>query len=108
MDNPIATPSLLTTLVDYQAGSVVSRVLFRNEGCVMTAFAFAEGEGLTEHSTPHDAAVQLLEGTVRISVAGEHHDVEAGQILHLPAGIPHTLHGGKAFKMLLILMKKSP
>ena len=104
--NPIATPQPLADLVAYQPGSVVSRVLFRNEGGVVTLFAFGEGEGLTEHSSPHDALVQILDGRVRIEVGGEEHEVGEGEILHLPASVPHALHGGEAFKMLLTLMRK--
>lgn len=107
MTNPIATATRLADLVQYQPDSVVSRVLFRNDGGVMTLFAFAEGQGLTEHSSPHDAIVQLLEGGVRITVGDDDHDVEAGEMLHLPASVPHALHGGRPFKMLLTLLKRS-
>lgn len=106
MDDPIAGPTKLAELVRYQPGSVVSRVLLRTEGGVMTLFAFAEGEGLTEHSTPHDATVHVLEGAVRITVGDRDHDLLTGDILHLPASVPHALHGGPPFKMLLTLLKK--
>lgn len=105
-NSQIGHPERLVDLVDYQPGSVVSRVILRNEGGVMTVFAFAEGEGLTEHSTPHDASILLLEGAVRVTVGEEEHEVGTGEILHLPASVPHTLHGGRPFKMLLILLKK--
>ncbi|MDX1646565.1 MAG: cupin domain-containing protein [Longimicrobiales bacterium] len=102
----IDVPRSLPDLVVYQAGSVVSRVIFRNEGGVMTLFAFAEGEGLTEHSSPHDAIVQILDGRVRVTVGEEDHEVSAGEVLHLPASVPHALHGGEPFKMLLTLLMK--
>jgi quercetin dioxygenase-like cupin family protein len=105
MDDPIAQPTPLAELVDYQAGSVVSRVLLRNEGGVMTLFAFAEGQGLSEHSTPHDASVLVLEGEVEVDVAGDCHNVSTGQILHLPPSVPHSLHGKAPFKMLLTILK---
>lgn len=107
-EQPIDTPQPLADLIAYQPGSVVSRVILRNEGGVMTLFAFAEGEGLTEHSSPHDATVLILDGSVRISVGDADHEVAEGEILHLPASVPHTLHGGGAFKMLLTLMKNPP
>ena len=106
MSTPIAVPTPLTDLVDYQPDSVVSKVVSRNEGGVMTIFAFAEGQGLTEHSTPHEATVILLEGEVRLTIADESHTLTAGQILHLPPGIPHALHGGGEFKLLLTILKK--
>jgi len=106
MKTPLSQPAALADLVDNQPGSVVSRVLLRNDGGVMTLFAFAEGEGLTEHTSPHDATVLLLEGSVEISVGDEEHRVAEGEMLHLPATVPHALHGDGAFKMLLTLLKK--
>lgn len=107
MTHPISTPARLTDLVSYQQGSVVSRVLFRDEAGVVTLFAFAEGEGLSEHSTPHEATVLVLEGRVRIDVGGTTHDVSEGEMLHLPASVPHALRGGEPFKMLLTLFKRA-
>jgi len=106
MDNPIEHPTPLAGLVDYQPSSVVSRVLLRNEGGTMTVFAFAAGEGLSEHATPHDATILVLEGDVRVTIEHVDHDVGPGQILRLPASVPHALHGGRAFKMLLTIFKK--
>ena len=74
----------------------------------MTLFAFAQGEGLTEHMSPHEATVQLLEGEALITIAGEPHTVRAGEMLHLPASVPHALHGEHAFKMLLTILKQPP
>lgn len=108
MSDAIARPTSLADLVAYQPGSVVSRVLLKNSGGVLTVFAFAEGEGLAEHSTPHDATVQVLEGSVRITVGDNDMEVTTGEIVHLPAGIPHTLHGGEPFKMLLIMLRSAP
>lgn len=97
----------LTDLVAYQDGSVVSRVVFRNDSGVMTAFAFAEGQGLTEHSSPHDAVVHVVDGRLRITIGDEVHDLAAGDILHLPPSVPHALEGGAPFKMLLTILKRS-
>jgi len=99
------SPTALADLVEYQTGSVVSRVLLRSGGGTMTVFAFAEGEGLTEHMTPHEATILVLEGSVNITLGDETHSVKAGEVLHLPATVPHTLHGGRRFKMLLTLLK---
>jgi quercetin dioxygenase-like cupin family protein len=105
-DEPILRPTQLADMVEYQDGSVVSRVLVKNKGGVQTLFAFAEGEGLTEHSTPHDATVLMLEGSVLITIGSDEHPMESCQMLRLPAGIPHALHGEHAFKMLLTILKK--
>ena len=98
-------PAPLRSLTIPQPGSVVSRVLFRNRGCTVTAFAFAEGEGLSEHATPQDALLIVLEGELRISLQGEDHHLKAGDILHIPASRRHTLHPGEAYRMLLVLAR---
>ena len=106
MDNPISAPRQLADLVEYQPESVVSRVVFRNPGGTLTLFAFAEGQGLSEHTNPNDAVVQVLEGRVSISIGGVAHVVGEGEMLHLPSSVPHELVGEGPFKMLLTLLKK--
>ncbi len=108
MDHLLATPQRLAGLVDYQPESVVSRVLFRGPGGTMTAFAFAEGQGLTEHTNPNDAIVHVLSGEASVRVAGVTHRVREGEVLYLPPSVPHALLEGSEFKMLLILLKAPP
>ncbi|NNM04432.1 MAG: cupin domain-containing protein, partial [Gemmatimonadetes bacterium] len=72
----------------------------------LTLFAFDKGEGLSEHSTPHDAVVEVLDGTVEITIGGEPFEVSAGQGLLLPASVPHALTAVTAFKMLLIMIRE--
>jgi len=103
---PLATPSTLVDLLDYQGGSVVSRTLVKKPTGTMTLFAFDEGEGLSEHSTPHDAVVQVLDGTVEITIGGAPNRVSAGEGLLLPASIPHALTAVTPFKMLLTMIRE--
>ena len=95
----------LGSLVDYQAGSIVSRQILKDRGGSVTAFAFDAGEGLSEHTTPHDALVQVIDGTARVEIAGETHEVGAGEIIHLPAGIPHAVQAEERFRMLLVMIR---
>jgi quercetin dioxygenase-like cupin family protein len=104
-EEPLSQPTELAGLIEYQPDSVVSRVLMKNSGGVMTVFAFDAGQGLSEHSTPHDATVQILEGEVTVEIAGEAHRVHAGETLRLPSAVPHALVGDRRFKMLLTLLK---
>ena len=104
--NPLSTPQKISDLLDYQAGSVVSRTLIKKPTGTLTLFAFDKGEGLSEHSTPHDAVVEVLDGTVEITIGGVPHQVSAGQGLLLPASIPHALTAVTAFKMLLIMIRE--
>ena len=105
MDTLIGTPASPADLVAIQPDAVVSRVLLKNPGGNLTLFAFDEGEGLSEHTTPHDAVVLILEGEARITVAGREHTVATGELLHLPASVPHALHAVRPFKMLLVMLR---
>jgi len=104
--HPLATPQKLGDLLDYQEGSVVSRTIIKKSTGTITLFAFDAGEGLSEHSTPHDAVVEVLDGTVEITIGGEPHRVSAGESLLLPAGIPHALAAITAFKMILTMIRE--
>ena len=95
----------MAALVEYQPGAVVSRTLVKKETGTVTAFAFDAGEGLSEHTTPFDALVVLIDGEAEISIAGQSHRVTAGQLLRLPAGRPHALRAVTRFKMLLIMIR---
>lgn len=105
LDAVLAAPSRLAELVTVQPGAVVSRTLVRTPGGSLTLFAFDGGQGLSEHTTPHEATVVVLDGRARITIAGTAHDVSAGGILHLPAGVPHALDAEEPFKMLLVMLK---
>jgi quercetin dioxygenase-like cupin family protein len=95
----------LDSLVDYQAGSIVSRQIVKDQGGSVTAFAFDSGEGLSEHTTPHEALIQVIDGTARVEIAGVAHAVGAGEIIHLPAGVPHAVQAEERFQMLLVMIR---
>ncbi len=92
-------------LVDYQEGAVVSRTVIERETGTVTLFAFGEGQGLSEHTAPYDALVYVLEGTGQITIAGTEHTVGAGEMLIMPADVPHGLHADVPFKMLLVMIR---
>jgi len=101
-------PSLTTKaagLVTYQPGAVVSREIVKKPSGNVTIFAFDQGEGLTEHSSPFDALVQVLEGTVDITISGKPHRVGGGELLLMPANEPHGLKAVSQFKMILTMIK---
>jgi quercetin dioxygenase-like cupin family protein len=98
----------LGSLVSYQAGSVVSRVLIDDKAGTVTLFAFGEGEGLSEHTTPYDALLQLLEGEAQVIIAGTKNHLEQGEAIILPAGKPHAVRASRRFKMLLTMIRSDP
>jgi quercetin dioxygenase-like cupin family protein len=98
-------PLTMTELVAYQDGSVVSRTLIDKNVGTLTVFAFGEGQGLSEHTAPYDAFVQILDGEAEIIIAGTVHHLTAGQMIIMPADKPHALKGVKRFKMLLVMIR---
>ena len=95
----------LVDLLQYQDGSIVSRVLLKNKGGTVTLFAFAEGEGLSEHTAPFDALAVVLDGEADIQIADERFKVQQGETITLPANRPHAVRATTKFKMLLIMIR---
>jgi len=92
-------------LVDYQPGAVVSRQVIAKPTGTVTLFAFDKGEGLSEHTAPFDALVQVLEGEVEITISKRPHRLKAGEAVIMPANEPHGLKALDRFKMLLVMIK---
>src|SRR5438045_1603212 len=92
----------LAELLQYQDGSIVSRVLLKNKGGTVTLFAFDVGEGLSEHTAPFDAFVVVTDGEAEVEIAGENFRVRQGETIILPANQPHAVRAATKFKMLLI------
>ena len=95
----------MNELVQYQPGAVVSRTLIDKKIGTLTLFAFDEGQGLSEHTAPYDATVQIVDGTADVTIAGTVHRVTAGQLIIMPANVPHSLRAVERFKMLLIMIR---
>jgi quercetin dioxygenase-like cupin family protein len=92
-------------LVGYQEGSVVSRTLMKKEAGTVTLFAFAAGEGLSEHTAPYDAMVHVLDGAAEVTISGETVTVGQGEMVIMPANEPHALKAAVPFKMMLIMLR---
>ena len=104
-ENILAQPLTLADLVQYQVGAVVSRTLIDKKIGTLTLFAFDAGQGLSEHTAPFDAVVQIVDGAADVTIAGEVHRVTAGQMIIMPANIPHALRAAGPFKMLLVMIR---
>ena len=96
----------LIDMVNYQEGAVVSRTLMKRTTGSITLFAFDDGQGLSEHTTPFDAVAQVLEGEAEISVSGKPLLTKAGEAVLLPANRPHALKAVSRFKMLLTMVRQ--
>ena len=95
----------MSDLVAYQDGSVVSKTLIDKKIGTVTLFSFGAGQGLSEHTAPYDAFVQVVDGEAEVVINGEAQTVVAGQMIIMPANIPHELKAVKPFKMLLVMIR---
>jgi quercetin dioxygenase-like cupin family protein len=95
------------SLIDVQAGAIVSRMLIKRPSGSVTLFAFDAGESLSEHTTPHDAIILGLGGEAEITIAGSAQTLGKGEALHLPADVPHAIRATSAFRMMLIMLRNA-
>jgi len=98
-------PMRVMDLIDVQKDAIVSREILKCHGGSVTVFAFDHGQGLSEHTVPHEAAVHVLEGEFEISVAGKRLVVREGEMVLMPANKPHAVKATQSSKMILVMIK---
>ncbi|MFB3890592.1 MAG: cupin domain-containing protein [Phycisphaerae bacterium] len=92
-------------LVEYAEGSIVSRTIFDAPAGTLTLFAFDAGQSLSEHQAPFDAVVQVLDGQAELTIGGKPVPASAGQVVIMPANVPHAVRARRRFKMLLTMVR---
>jgi quercetin dioxygenase-like cupin family protein len=100
-----AVASGVASLVDYGQGAVVSRTLAKGPAGNLTVFAFDRGEGLAEHSAPFDAWALVVEGQVQLTIGGNPVAAGTGQLVLMPAHVPHAVRALERCKLLLVMFK---
>ena len=105
INNDLLPISQLMDAVEYQKGSIVSKTLVDKKTETVTIFAFAEGQGLSEHTAPFDAMVSILDGEADITISGKTFHLKAGEMITMPANKPHSLKAIKPFKMMLVMRR---
>lgn len=93
-------------LIEYQSDAVVSKTLIKKDKGTFTAFAFDKGQSLSEHTAPFDAMVQIIDGKADVIIDGKSNIVNVGELIIMPANIPHALKAIEKFKMLLTMIKE--
>ncbi len=91
--------------IDYAEGGIVSKELVHSRAGSVTLFAFDEGQGLSEHTAPFDALIQVIDGELALTVDHEECLVKAGESYVIPSGAAHALHAGRRFKMMLTMIR---
>lgn len=102
---PYSTPISLMNEVQYADDSVVSKTLLNKADGNLTLFSFDSGQGLSEHTSPYDAVVQIVDGEAQLTIGGQAVTASAGELVIMPAHVPHSLHAEQPFKMLLIMIR---
>jgi quercetin dioxygenase-like cupin family protein len=95
----------LVRLVDYADDSIVSKTILDKPVGTITLFAFDKGQKLSEHTAPYDAVVQVIDGTAKLKIGGNEIKVSSGQIIIMPANVPHAVEAEEKFKMLLTMIR---
>ena len=96
----------LENSIEYTDGGVISKQITKSKGGNLTLFSFDKEQGLSEHKTPFDAIVQILDGEAEITIGGNLHNLKKGDYIIMPANIPHALKAVERFKMLLTMIKQ--
>lgn len=99
----------LAEQVEYLAGQIVSKTLAQNRYHSLTLFAFEKGEEISAHDSSGDAMVQVLDGTGKITIDGQEYILHTGEVIIMPAKVPHAVYAQERFKMLLtVLFPENP
>jgi quercetin dioxygenase-like cupin family protein len=106
MNNEVHSKILkLMEMVNYQDGTIVSKTLINKSKGTVTLFAFDKEQALSEHTAPFDALLQVFDGEVEILLSGKKHHLSSGEIIIMPANVPHAVKAVEKFKMMLIMIK---
>ena len=105
LDDLVGKAQALGGLTPYASNSIVSKILIDKGVGSITLFSFDEGQRLTEHTSPYDAFIQVVDGRAAVTIGGKTQDVETGQAVIMPANVPHAVEARVPFKMLLVMIR---
>jgi quercetin dioxygenase-like cupin family protein len=104
-NSPAPNPLTLAQAIEFSRGAVVSKTLVDRPTGTVTLFAFDAGQRLSEHTAPFDATVLVIEGQAELTIGGQPVTCRAGQMIIMPANVPHAVNAVERFKMLLIMIR---
>ena len=106
-DSTFATATVFDILqeIEYSKGGIISKQILKNQAGNVTLFSFDKGQGLSEHTAPFDALVQIIDGKAEIIIGGKPQIVKAGELIIMPANVSHALFAEEQFKMVLTMIK---
>lgn len=102
----LAKPEKINRLIEYSADSIVSKAIIDKKAGTITIFSFDKGQGLSEHTAAYDAVLEVIEGNALVTIGGKENELSAGEIIIMPAGVPHSVRAQEKFKMLLTMIRQ--
>jgi quercetin dioxygenase-like cupin family protein len=105
LESCLGKPEPLKELIEYSVDSIVSKTILDKPAGTVTLFAFDKGQKLSEHTTPYDAIVQVIDGIAVITIAGKEKEVAIDEVIIMPGNVPHAVAAKERFKMLLIMIR---
>jgi quercetin dioxygenase-like cupin family protein len=96
----------LASSVDFADDAIISKTLLDKKAGTLTLFSFDQGQGLSEHVSPYDATVIVTEGEATLVIGGKPLNVQTGEMVIMPANVPHSVQANKRFKMLLVMIRE--
>lgn len=94
----------MVDLVEYQEGSIVSRRVLKQQAGVLTVFAFDRGQSLSEHTSPFDAVIHVIEGAAEVTLSGSPFRVQTGEMILIPGNVAHAVTAVERCKLVLTLV----
>jgi|SRR5574344_1641061 quercetin dioxygenase-like cupin family protein len=91
--------------IDYAEGGVISKEIIHSDAGSITLFSFDEGQGLSEHTAPFDALIQVIDGEMQLTVEGILHIIKSSESFIIPSGARHSVKAEKKFKMALTMIR---
>lgn len=102
----LAKAAGVSQLIEYATDSIVSKTVVDKPVGTITLFAFDKGQKLSEHTAPYDAVIQVIDGSGVVTIDGKANVVSSGEIIIMPANIPHSVLAEDKFKMMLIMIRE--
>ena len=94
-----------TEVIEYTDGGVVSKEFIHSNAGSVTVFSFDAGQGLSEHTAPFDALIQVIDGIMQLTVEGRTSNIKAGETFIIPSGAHHSVKAVERFKMMITMIR---
>jgi nucleotide-binding universal stress UspA family protein len=87
-----------------RAAGARSTTLFKSDAVQLVLLVVPAGKEIAEHNTKGETIVHCLDGSIALDAFGKTQMLEAGHLVHLPAGEPHRLKGTADALLLLTIL----